>query len=146
MGELGNLATALKFGMQLEESNSEYYQKIQKDERVSDIKDLLKKYAEECENQKERLHDLYIDSSRSDMDMGALEPVSGIVEEDYTTEREISQDMTRSDILEIGIEIEEKTSNFYRNMGKKVSFLSEKEMKKTAEEKEEKMKKLRELK
>lgn len=145
MGELGNLATVLKFGMKLEESSAQFYQEISKDERVTDGKELLKEFAEECDDWKEELHNLYLDCCRSDMDMGALEPVSGVVTEDYTTEKEVSPNMNRANILNIGIEIEEKSNNFYRKIGETIDFLSEKEMKKIAERKEERKEELKTL-
>lgn len=146
MGELGNLALVLKFGMQLEDSISDFYEDLASDPRLSEHKELLQEFKKESESISEDLRERYLDCSRSDMDMGALEPVSGIVEENYEVEEmDVSSDQSPAELINKAVEVEEKSAQFYRDIGEKIDFLSLEEMKRLAEQKEERAAKLRDL-
>lgn len=136
MERLGNLAAVLKFGMRFEESIVDFYSNLAEDDRFSDVEEDLNNFAQGSEEHRDTLQDLYYDCSRSDMDMGALEPVSGIEAEDYDIDTDISG-LDRSEILGKAVEIEEKSSNFYRDIGEKINYLSSGQMNKIADQKED---------
>lgn len=145
MEELGNLATVLKFGMKLEGSIADFYRQLAEDERFSANKKTLTGFAEESEELKEDLNKRYVDCCRSDMDMGALEPVSGIVAENYLTDLEVSPATSPEKILKKAIEAEGKSSRFYADIGKSVDYLSTEEMEKIANRKEDRKRSLKEF-
>lgn len=136
MAELGNLAIVLRFGMNLEEAVADYYEKLATDERFSAHKEALDEFASESRELKADLEKKYRDCNRSDMDMGALEPVSGIDTENYEQDLDFAEDKDIPALVSAAVEAEEKLSKFYRDIGRKVDYLAEREMERIAERKE----------
>lgn len=135
MERLGTLAAVLKFGMRFEDPIIDFYSNLANNDSFSDIEEDLNKFAQSSKDHRDTLQDIYHDCSRSDMDMGALEPVSGIEAENYEVDTDISG-LDRSEILKKAVEIEEKSSNFYRDIGEKADYLSSGRMNRIADQKD----------
>lgn len=144
--EIGTLADGLKFGISIEESIEAYYRKAAEDNDFTEKeRSAFSDFADAATEIKDFLEEKHTDSARSDMDMGALEPVSGIEVDDYAIDSEYEDSATTSDKIEKAIAMEDQTSELYTVLGNKVSFLSSKQMSKLTEQKEERISQLKSL-
>lgn len=146
MEDIGHLADALKFGKKTEESIKDLYEKLSKSEKLEEgAKETFSKYAGEAEEFEKFWTDKHRDCCRSDMDMGALEPVSGIEPEDYKIDTEIDPNATSQNLVEKAIEAEKKISKYYTDIGEKTSYISNREMEKKAKKRKERISELKSL-
>ncbi len=144
--EIGTLADALKFGMELEDSIKEFYEKVSdRDDLSEDVKETFAEFAEGSDEYRDYLEDTHRDCARSDMDMGALEPMSGMDIEDYLVEAEMDPSADLQEIVDLASEIEEKVSKFYRDIGEETDYISARETKKIADKRDSRASKLQEL-
>ncbi|KXB05409.1 hypothetical protein AKJ50_01035 [candidate division MSBL1 archaeon SCGC-AAA382A13] len=145
MEDIGHLADALKFGKILEEKAKDFYQNLSESEKIGGkAKDLLSKYVDEAEELKTFWEDKHRDCCRSDMDMGALEPISGIEPEDYEINTEIEAESSEA-LIKKAINAEKKVSDYYTAIGEKTNYVSVREMEKKAQKRKDRVSELESL-
>ena len=144
--EIGTLADALKFGMELEESIREFYEELSEREDLADeVKAVFSEFAEESSEYWDYLDDKHRDACRSDMDMGALEPMSGMDIEDYELDVGLDPESESQDAVKAAIEAEKKASKFYVDIGEETDYISARETKKIADKRDSRISKLESL-
>lgn len=144
--EIGTLTDALKFGMELEDSIEEFYKTLSKKKGIPDsAKERFADFAEKSNDFRDYLEDKHRDCCCTDMDMGALEPLSEMNTNNYTNNLEIDQSQDLPDIVETAIEAEKKIGKFYIDIGEKSDYISVRETKKIAEKHNSRVSELKDL-
>lgn len=143
MKEIGTLADALKYGINLEESIIDFYKQLSEKEKLPNkLREIFTSFANESKDHEKYLDEKHKDCCRSDMDMGALEPVSGMEPDSYTAEMEIKPDAGGEDIVKTAIKVERKARKFYVDLGETTSYISSRETEKISQERDERVSRL----
>ena len=112
--ELTTVGALLKFGMEMERRALEVYQEASENSGYGDGKEAFAHFADENTKCKALLENVYRDNTFSDMDVGVLEPISGLNVAEYSTEVELVPATNYADFLKLALDLESEAERFYR--------------------------------
>ena len=118
--ELRTFSAVLKFTLQLEDHTAQFYQDAASSEKYSQVKQIFLTFSENSKKRKRILEK----AARESVDHSLLEPISGLLEEDYAESPMLSESMSYADVLVAAKQLEQVMQKFYGDAGEKVGFIA----------------------
>lgn len=116
--ELTTFSMVLRFTLQLEDQTTQFYRNVA--EKFSPTNELFTKFAQNSERRKKDLER----TARESVDHSLLEPVSGLLEENYKMNIDTQQTATMNDAISAAKKLEETMQKYYEEAGNKIKFIS----------------------
>ena len=118
--ELRTFSAVLKFTLQLEDHAAQFYQEAASSDKYPKAKQTFLTFSENSKKRKQTLEK----TARESVDHSLLEPISGLLEEDYAESPMLSESMSYADVLVAAKQLEQIMQKFYGDAGEKVGFIA----------------------
>jgi hypothetical protein len=118
--ELKTFSAVLKFTLQLEDHTAQFYQEAASSDKYPQAKQTFLTFSENSKKRKQTLEK----TARESVDHSLLEPISGLLEEDYAESPMLPESMSYADVLVAAKQLEQIMQKFYGDAGEKVGFIA----------------------
>ena len=117
--ELRTFSAVLKFTLQLEDHTAQFYQDAASSDKYSQAKQIFLTFSENSKKRKQILEN----TARESVDHSLLEPISGLLEEQYAASPVLSESMSYADVLVAARQLEVIMQKLYADAGERISFI-----------------------
>jgi hypothetical protein len=117
--ELRTFSAVLKFTLQLEDHTAQFYQEAASSDKYPQAKQIFLTFSEDSKKRTRILEK----TARESVDHSLLEPISGLLEEQYAGSPVLSESTSRGDVLVVAKQLEEIMQKLYADAGERISFI-----------------------